>query len=98
MQSASDLMEIRLKGSRPPGPVVVTDAGWAAARFRDIGLYAFAWDDRAPEAVMGLHCVLYQTRSDGWHDRAVRLGDAAKKLQVIVKGHGPAGDMRVNWK
>ena len=97
-QTASDLMNIRLRGSRPAGPVVVTDAPWAAAKFRTMGLYAFAWDDDAPKAIGGLHCVLYHTRPADWQDRADKLAAAGAKLQVIVKGHRAEGDMRVTWK
>ena len=87
-QSASDLLQIRITGRRPAGPVVITDSERAARNCRSAGLYAFPWRDGMPmDAFRGLECVLYQSRPGGWERRAEELKKAgAKPLTAIVRG------------
>jgi hypothetical protein len=87
-QTASDLLQLRIIGKRPAGPVVITDSHKAAAHVRSAGLYSFPWVDGMPlDGVRGLECVFYQSTPNNWKARADVIKKAAgRKIKVIVRG------------
>jgi hypothetical protein len=87
-QTASDLLQLRIIGKRPAGPVVITDSHKAAAHVRSAGLYSFPWVTGMPlQALRGLECVLYQSTPNGWKARADKIKKAGPaELRVIVRG------------
>jgi hypothetical protein len=87
-QTASDLLQIRIRGQRPAGPVVITDTERVARVCRSAGLYAIVWRDGMQlVALRGLECVLYQSRPGGWERRAEELKKAgAGPLTAIARG------------
>jgi hypothetical protein len=90
-QSAYELLQIRIRGQRPAGPVVITDTERAARVCRSAGFYAFAWRDGMQlDGLRGLDVVLYQSRPGGVERRVEAIKKAEPALlTVIVRG--------VNW-
>ena len=89
---------MRVSGSRPVGPVVITDNRWQAEAFRSMGLFAFAWEPFESRLMAGLMVVLYTHDYGDYCNRAAHIAEGQpKQLDVIVKGRTEDADLRLKW-